>query len=113
MVRKIWLVAMMTLGPVSAFARNGENGYADSNSMGGYGHMMNGYGSMMDFWGGHFVTWILFFVAVAVVVYFIVKLSQNQTPPAPPHESALDILKKRYARGELTKEQFDQIKKDL
>ena len=50
------------------------------------------------------------FVLVVVGVYYLAKGSHN-------HESngkkPLDYAKERYAKGELTKEQFDQMKRDL
>lgn len=39
-----------------------------------------------------------------------IKLSKQLKPA---HESPLEIVQARYARGEITREQFEQIKKDL
>jgi len=37
-----------------------------------------------------------------------------RTPPqAGDSETAMEVFKKRYAKGESTKEEFDQIKQDL
>jgi putative membrane protein len=69
---------------------------------------------MMDFWGGGVVMWLLLVVVVAVLAYFLVKGTGGTGGFGPtPHETPLDILKKRYARGEITKEQFEEIKRDL
>jgi uncharacterized membrane protein len=37
----------------------------------------------------------------------------QQSRHVPPADSALDILQKRYARGEITKEQFEEMRRDL
>jgi mono/diheme cytochrome c family protein/uncharacterized membrane protein len=82
-------------------AQNSQDGY-----MGGYGHMM-------DHWGGGWIMWILMIVLIVLVVYVLARGLTPGGPASPPHETALDILKKRYARGEITKAQFDEMKKDL
>jgi putative membrane protein len=37
----------------------------------------------------------------------------GETQPGREGDTALDILKKRYARGEITKADFEQIKQDI
>ncbi len=73
----------------------------------GPGMMHYGYG-----YGGMFMG-LLFFILIVVLVYFVIQaITAKGRPPIPP-ESPLDILKKRYAKGEITKEEFEKIKKDL
>ncbi|URA11266.1 SHOCT domain-containing protein [Thermospira aquatica] len=59
--------------------------------------------------GGWFMI-ILLLIVIGVIVYLILRerrasVFSNKTP--------LDILKERYAKGEISKEEFDRIKKDL
>jgi putative membrane protein len=39
--------------------------------------------------------------------------SNNRIDRQTPDGNAMEILKKRYAKGEISKEEFDRIKKDL
>ncbi len=46
-------------------------------------------------------------------IWFIVTFAGRTTNNMPLRESAIDILKKRYALGEINKEEYDQISKDF
>lgn len=69
-------------------------------------------------WGNHWMfggfMWI-FWIAVVVALFFFIKwiAQQGKSGDNRPEESALDLLEKRYAKGEIDKEEFEQKKKDL
>ncbi len=70
--------------------------------MDGYG----GYGMGMGWW------WIIGLIFLVVVVWIVLKVAgQNKNPGTA--KSALDILKERYARGEIDKEEYEERKKKL
>ena len=59
--------------------------------------------------------WVLIIVGIVVLVRWIAGPSASSgLPPAPPPlKTALDILKERYARGEIDKQEFEEKKRDL
>ena len=66
---------------------------------------------MGNIWFG-WVFWILIMALIIVLIWTNTR-ETNKYIPFDGKETAMDILKKRYAKGEITKDQFDQIKKDL
>ena len=72
-------------------------------------HMDYGWG--MGFGGGIFM--ILFWVLVIIGIVFLIKMVMGSTKEGGKSETALDILKKRYVNGEISKEEFKEKKKDI
>jgi len=57
---------------------------------------------------------ILILVIVGGIAYALGWRPQfNQTGPAQTKQTPLELLKERYARGEITREQYDQMRLDL
>ncbi len=57
--------------------------------------------------------WVLVFGGgfIALVVWGVSRLTRHNSMAA--HNSSYDVVKQRYARGELSREEFEQIKRDL
>lgn len=68
------------------------------------GGTMEGMGFGMYF--GMFF-WVLIFIGIVALALWAIQRSGGQTVAAQK-ETALDILKKRYAKGEIGKEEFEE-----
>jgi putative membrane protein len=75
----------------------------------GPGMMWGGGG--MGWFGGIFM--IIFWGLVIVGLIMLIRWLAMTPKSTRTEESALDILKRRYARGEINKEEFEAKKKDL
>jgi putative membrane protein len=95
----------------------GSEAFAQGYGGWGMGPGMMGWG--MGYGGGWLWTilmvifWIAVIVGIVLLIRWLILSTRTATPNQRQDESAIDILKKRYARGEIDKEEFEQRKKDL
>ena len=72
--------------------------------------MMYGFGE--HGWGMG-LAWILGLIILVVVILIIAKVLNQDNTRSSDRKTALDILKERYARGEIDKAEFEEKKKDI
>lgn len=74
--------------------------------------MMGGWGMAANPWWGMvmLIPWAAIVAGLALLVIWAVR--QSGTAGGTKH-GPLDILKERYARGEITREQYEQMRRDL
>lgn len=103
------LTVLFGVSPVWAQWGRGYDGWSPGMMMGGWG-----------FGGGIFmiVFWILIIVGLVVLIRWLVVSSRSgHGMPGlggqPGANRALDILKERFARGEINKDEFEERKRTL
>jgi putative membrane protein len=119
---KTLFIYTMALVPLLSILLTGTQALAQPGGYGGYGGyggwgmgsgMMGGYG--MGWFGGiiMIVFWILIIVGLVFLIKWLIQSTGRDKMAGSGGDRSLEILKERYARGEIDKEEFETKKKDL
>ena len=74
-------------------------------------HMMNGNDAG---WGiAMTLFWLVFLIVAATVAVHVLRGHDHHHHQTVEKVDPVDIAKERYAKGDITKDQFEQLKKDL
>ncbi len=75
--------------------------------------MMHWFGDYGMGFGFGWVFMILFWGLVIMGIIYLVKMLTGGSGSSEPRETAEDIIKKRFARGELSREEFEEALRAL
>jgi putative membrane protein len=99
------LLALLALSPMSwGMAGHGYPFWYDARPFVGAGPWLWGFGLVglllrLALWGG--------------LIALVVSLVRRRRWPVEADEPALEILKRRYAAGEISREQFEEMRREL
>lgn len=97
-LKKLILPSLASL-PASMAQADGPGSWTGHMWGGGYG-FMGGF-MMLLFWGA----------VIALIVFLVVRMRGNETRPSEP--DARETLRRRYANGEISDEEYRRLKATL
>lgn len=89
-------------------AQWGHHGWGIGPGMMGWGYGMGWFGPILTA-----AFWIAVIVGIVFLIRWLVLSSGTGSRKTNSQDSALEILNRRYARGEIDKEEFIETRKDL
>jgi len=97
----IMVFVILFMFPVLAFADVGGCGF------------IGGWNQMMNFGNGGIFMMFMFAIVIGLIIYFIITNTKSNRYTGGFSETSLDIIKERFAKGEITEEEFEKMKKAL
>jgi uncharacterized membrane protein len=105
-MRKLGLVLMVVLGILAALWLGGA-GIMGYSSFGIDSEMMRGIGATVA------PIYLMLIIGAGTVIVLLVMVRSPKHATVVTNRSALEISRARYAKGEITKDQFEKINHDL